>query len=77
VGARRLLGDAEIRGGRETPGAANDFRKNAFRQCKPERCGKAPDLGVDADVGIDDEDGDGRAIDIENRPRAARAEGLR
>jgi hypothetical protein len=70
VGARRRLGDVEPRGGGEKPVAANDFPKNAGLGGQPESRGKTPNLGAKAGVGIDDEDGGGRPVDIEDRFRA-------
>jgi hypothetical protein len=75
VAARRRLGDFEPRGGGEKPVSTNDFRKNAcFGNGQPESCGKALNLGAKAGGGIDDEDGRGRPVDIEDRRRAAGGE---
>jgi hypothetical protein len=67
VGTRRQLSDLEPRGGCGKPVSGDDFRKNAcLGGGQPEPCGKAPDLGAEVGFGIDDEDGGGRLVEIED-----------
>ncbi len=60
---------------RAAPVAADDFRQNAgLGGGQPESCGEALDLSAKAGGGIDDEDGGGRPVDIEDRRRAVGGE---
>jgi len=75
VAARRRLGDFEFCGGGKKPAAANDFAKDAgLGNGQPETSGKALNLGAEARGGIDDEDGRGGRVDIEDRRRAVGGE---
>ena len=75
VGARRRLGDFESRGGGEKPVAGDDFGENAgLGGGQPEPCGEVLDLGAEAGGGIDDEDGGGRPVEIEDRRGPDRGE---
>jgi hypothetical protein len=75
VAPRRRLGDFEFCGGGGKPPAADNFVKNPlFGKGQPEFCGKLFDSGVKSRGGIDDKDGGGRPVDVENRSRPARGE---
>ncbi len=67
VGARGPPADFELRGGGGKAVSGYDFGKNAgLGGGQPERCGKMPDLGAKIGRWIDDEDGGGRPVEVED-----------
>jgi hypothetical protein len=70
VGARRRPGDLERGGGGRKTIASDDFTDNAgLGSGEPEFCPKALDLGAQIGGRINNEDGDGGPVNIEDRHR--------
>ena len=68
VGTDSRPGDLEPRGGGGKAVSGDDFGENAcLGGGQPEPCGKLLDLGTEAGGGIDDEDSDGRPLEVEDR----------
>ncbi len=67
VGARRLPADFKPRGGGDKPVAGNDFGENAcLGGGQPEPCGKALDLGAGVGGGVDNDDGGGGPVEVQD-----------
>jgi len=68
VGTHRPPANFEPRGGGGKAVSGNDFGENAcLGRSQPEPCGEVLDLGAEAGGGVDDENGGGGPVEVEDR----------